>query len=176
VTDLRQLIIDRATTYNEEILAEGEPPIRWTPGDLAEAITEFRWTDGLSHTCDLPEIVGTLNSRFKNRKPEPKPESGKTAPEEETEATAQNGTPFLLPIANLDGYSVDPHGRVYADKRPGRKAGPLALDKFFRKKGEARQFVCGYRVRVGDKRKRFTPNYMAMARFFAEQKWMNEDL
>jgi hypothetical protein len=75
----------------------------------------------------------------------------------------------------MDGYSVDPYGRVHAAKKRGREAGPLIPDKFFQKKGAGKspRFVCGYRVRVGDKRKRFRPNYFLMARYFAEQKWLN---
>jgi hypothetical protein len=75
----------------------------------------------------------------------------------------------------MDGYSVDPWGRVHAEKQFGRKAGPLTLDKFFqcKDKGKYRMFVAGYRVRVNGKRKRFRQAYFAMARFLAEQKWMD---
>jgi hypothetical protein len=114
-----------------------------------------------------------LDLRTKSEDDGDSPESA----EDPAQETAPNGTPFLLPIADMEGYSVDPYGVVHADKRFGRKAGPLVPDKFFQSKGKdkARRFVCGYRVRVGGKRRRYRPNYFMMARFFAEQKWMNGD-
>jgi hypothetical protein len=177
VTDLRQLIIDRAAAFTEENLAAG-CPIRWTPTDLAEEIRDNKWTDGKPHTCDLEEICGTLNHRFKGRRPahtaDPAPVSAEDGDEETT-----NGTPFLLPIADMPGYFVDPWGRPHADKRTGRKAGPVGLDKFFTSKGrkeKSPRFVCGYRVRVGGKRKRYRLSYFAMARFFAEQRYLNGEV
>lgn len=171
--DLRQLIIDGATAYNEETLADGEPPVKWTAADLAEAATEYKWNNGIPLTCDMEEIAGTLNNRFKDRQPV-KPAAPVSHPQDEEvgsdDDTASNGTPLLLPIIGMEGYSVDPFGRPHADKRQGRKGGVITLDKFFRKD---RTFICGYRVRIGEKRKRFTPRYFIMARYFAEQKWRN---
>jgi|SRR5579859_64211 len=183
MTDPRQLIIDRATEFNENELARGETAIRWTAKDLAEIIAEEKWTNGEPHTCDLEEIAGTLNSRFKDRKPAPQPtadDESEECDEEGPTLTAPNGTPWLLPMANTD-YDLDPFGVPHARRRQRVKGGPVSLDKFFtfkgkkKAEGEKPRFVCGYRLRVDGHRRRFKPNYLILARYFAEQKWLSGD-
>lgn len=179
MTDLRQLILDRATAYNEGVIADGEPPIKWKAGDLAEAITEYKWTDGATHTCDLEDICGTLNRRFKDRKPTPQPEA-EDCEEEGPTLEAPNGTPCLLPMAGSD-YDLDPFGIPHARRRQRVKGGPVSLDKFFtfkgkkKAEGEKPRFVCGYRLRVDGHRRLYKPNYLILARYFAEQKWLSGD-
>jgi hypothetical protein len=179
VTDLRQMIIDRATACMEQDIADGEAPIRWTPADLAEAITDEKWTDGATHTCDLAEIAGTLNSRFKDRRPV-ETEEAEDCDEEGPTLEAPNGTPWLLPMANTD-YDLDPFGIPHARRRQRVKGGPVSLDKFFtfkgkkKSEGEKPRFVCGYRLRVDGHRRRFKPSYLILARYFAEQKWLSGD-
>ena len=177
----KQQIIDRTLAWMEETNADDPWETPWTAEALSAAIPESNWNEG-GHPIDydLGLLADAINSQWNKRHPIPserKPEIA--SPDEdsaEDEEESPNGTPFLLPIANMDGYSVDPWGRPHGDKRRGRKAGALALDKFFTSKGrkdKTRRFVCGYKVRVGDKRKRYRPTYFIMARLFAEQKWIN---
>lgn len=182
MTDFRQQIIDRATAFNERELASGETAMRWTAKDLAEIISEEKWTDGKTHTCDLEEIAGTVNHRFKGSKPVPQPESedAEDCDEEGPTLAAPNGTPWLLPMADTD-YDLDPFGVPHARRRQRVKGGPVSLDKFFtfkgkkKAEGEKPRFVCGYRLRVDGNRRRYKPNYLILARYFAEQKWLSGD-
>ena len=91
-------------------------------------------------------------------------------PATEERSEVDDAMPALLPIAGMPGYAVDACGRPHAEKKRGRKAGPLMPDKFFRKD---KTFVFGYRIRVGDRRKRYAAKYFGMARYFAEKKWEN---
>jgi hypothetical protein len=179
--ECKQQIIDRALAWMAEDTEEFSP---WTAKDLGGAISEFKWNAGHPIDFDLGFLADTINARWKERCPTPRPRPAK---EETAEADPEaegpveegpNGTPFLLPIAGMDGYSVDHFGRVHAEKRQGRKGGPMTPDKFFASKGKGQKprFVCGYKVRVGGKRKRYRPNYFLMARFFAEQKWLNGEV
>jgi hypothetical protein len=92
------------------------------------------------------------------------------SPEEERE---EEDNRDLLPIAKLPGYKVDRFGLPHADKRRGRKGGPVKPDRFFRRDGT---FICGFRIRVDGQQVRYTPRYFQMARFFAEKKRENAGL
>ena len=149
--ECRQQIIDRALAWMAEDTEEFSP---WTAKDLGGAISEFKWNAGHPIDFDLGFLADTINARWKERCPTPRPRPAKEETAEAAEAEGPdeegpNGTPFLLPIGGMDGYSVDPWGRPHAEKKRGRKGG--AMDKFFRKERgkDGSTFVSGYRVRVG---------------------------
>jgi hypothetical protein len=82
----------------------------------------------------------------------------------------KNGTPALLPVADIPLVMVDANGVPY------KNGVRLNLEKyFFVRKGEKKaRFACRYRLSVKGKQKPFAMRYFAQARYYAEQEWLKQ--
>jgi hypothetical protein len=79
-------------------------------------------------------------------------------------------------VVPADGYEIDQWDRPHGTGGQGRKRGPLARQKFWRKTKDGKhQFFHGYRLSIQGRRKWVTDRSLSLARFNAERKRDGQD-
>lgn len=172
MTDLRQLILDRATAWTEQELTDGEEPIWWSPGDLADAISEFNWNDGIPLTCDIPEIAATLNGRFKDRRPvKPEPTETKKKRHYKRAIRVSRSPEIWRHLEHYPGYQISSHGRLRSAQRANDT--DVLKPRFSWHYGK---LVAAYNIldKDGIKRSRFVGTLMINAGFVKARDWKKE--